>query len=201
MKFDRPPGDQEQDLMSMWQKTVLPGRMDEAHIMQEIARRMQRFDRVIWWRNLREYAAGAVLIAYFCWRSLYPASRLLALAGIVAVAFVLIYLWRNHRQTPPLDPSADGKSYQAALLSRYDTQIRLLRRVKYWYVLPLYLWMLLVIAMTSPSNAIGRRIGGGIFVTVFSLFVIWLNEGYAVKKLIEKRKKAEALLEEGKNEE
>jgi hypothetical protein len=58
--------------------------------------------------------------------------------------------------------------------------------------------MLLSIAMTVPPQETGRQIRSGLFVTVFSIFVVWLNEGYAVRKLRDKRKKAEALLEEGK---
>ncbi len=184
--------------MQLWQETMLPGQIDAARIAREMAGRVEKFDRTIWWRNLREYAAGAILIVYFSWLSLNPASRLVALAGIVAVGFVMIYLRWSHRQTPPLDPSADGKSYQAALLDRYDRQIRLLRRVKYWYVLPIYLWMLLSIMTSVPSGQTGRRIKSLLFVTAFSIFVVWLNEGYAVSKLRDNRKKAETLLEEGR---
>jgi hypothetical protein len=131
MKFDEQPSDQEQELMRMWQETVLPGPMDEARMVREMARRVEKFDRRIWWRNLREYAVGAMLIAFFSWKSFNPASRVISVAGIVAVGFVMIYLWRSHRRTPSLDPSADGKSYQTALLDRYDFEIRLLRGVRY----------------------------------------------------------------------
>jgi hypothetical protein len=31
--------------------------------------------------------------------------------------------------------------------------------------------------------------------TLFAAFIVWLNEGYAVKKLREQRKKAESMLE------
>jgi hypothetical protein len=198
VKFDQEPRDHEKELMQLWQENLLPDQMDAARIVREIAGRVERFDRTIWWRNLREYAAGAILIVYFSWMSFNPAARLIALAGIVAVGFVMIYLLWSHRQTPPLDPSTDGKSYQAALLDRYDRQIRLLRGVKYWYVLPLYLWMLLSIVMTVPTQETGRRIRAVLLVTAFSIFVVWLNEGYAVRKLRDKRRNAEALLEEGK---
>ena len=201
MKLHQEPGGEQQELMKMWQENPLPGVMDAAQIVREIARRTEKFDRTIWWRNLREYAAGAILIAFFAWRLFDSASRLIAVAGLVAVGFVMIYLRWSHRQTRPLDPSADAKSYAAALIDRYDRQIRLLSRVKYWYVLPLYLWMLLSIMMTVPSQEMGRRIRAALFVTALSIFVIWLNEGYAVRKLKDKRKKVEALLEEEKNEE
>ena len=105
----------------------------------------------------------------------------------------------SHRQTPPLDPAADARSYRAALLNRYDRQIRLLSGVKYWYVLPLYSWILLSIMTTIPAHDAKRRIVAGIIPTAFSLFVIWLNEIYAVKKLRLKRMQVEELLDEGKS--
>jgi hypothetical protein len=83
------------------------------------------------------------------------------------------------------------------LLNRYDRQIRILRGVKYWYVLPLYSWILLSIMTTVPAHETRRRIVVGIIPTAFSLFVIWLNEVYAVKKLRLKRTQVEELLDEG----
>ncbi len=195
MKFDQGPNDQEKELIRMWQESSLPEPIDAGQLARKIAARVERFDRKILWRNLREYAAGAVLIVWFLWQSLDPVRRPLAMAGLVAVGFVMIYLWRSHRRTPPLDAAADVRSYHAALLDRYDRQIRLLRRVKYWYVLPLYLWMLLVIVRV-PSRFPGGRISYFLVVTLFAAFIVWLNEGYGVRKLRAARKNAEALLQE-----
>lgn len=195
MKFDEGPIDQEKELSRMWQESSLQGPMDDGQLLRKIAASLEGFDRKIQWRNLREYIAGGALIAWFVWLSFNPATRLLAVGGIIAVGFVMIYLWRNSRQTPPLDPAADVRSYHAALLERYDRQIQLLRRVKYWYVLPLYLWMLLV--MTSgPARPVKVRIAYFVGVTLFAGFVVWLNEGYGVRKLRAARKSAEALLAE-----
>ena len=165
MNFDQDLQHQDDELMKLWQGNALPGRMDARQLADGIANKVGKFDRMIWWRNLREYSVGAVLIGIFLWRAFNPATRFIALAGIVAVGFVMFYLWRSHRQTPPpLDPAADGLAYQAALLRRYDHQIRLLSAVKYWYVLPLYLWMLLKIFVTIPSKETGERIVNLVFV-------------------------------------
>src|SRR5262249_43327825 len=150
------------------------------------------FDRKIFWRNMREYVAGGALIAWFLWLLRYPGQRHLPVAGLVAVGFVMIYLWRSQRKKQPLDPSADVRSYQTALLERYDRQIELLRRVKYWYVAPLYAWMMLVL-FTTPAPNVGR-VPYFIVFTAFAAFVIWLNEGYAVRKLRKVRQDAESLI-------
>jgi hypothetical protein len=190
--------DQEKELMKMWQESVLPapmgtGQMDARQLAMAIAKRVETFDRKIFWRNMREYVAGGALIAWFLWMLRYPGHRYLSAAGIVAVSFVMGYLWLSQRKKQPLDPSADVRSYQTALLERYDRQIELLRRVKYWYVAPLYAWMLLVL-FTVPSTNV-RRLPYFIGFTAFSASIVWLNEGYAVRKLRKARRDAESLME------
>lgn len=175
----------------MWQETVLPG--DNGQLAQKIIASIGQFDRTISWRNLREYAVGGALMVYFLWQAIHPTVpgfAALPVAGLVAMSFVMIYLWRSQRKNPPIDPSADAVSYQAALLARYDRQIKLLGTVKYWYVLPIYLWLLLNLAFIA---SLGWRIIFFLLVSVFAVFVAWLNEGYAVRKLRAKRADAEAL--------
>ena len=199
MNFDYEPGGDDQELMKIWQRNLVAADMDYAQIVQDMSSKMKKFDRTIWWRNFSEYAAGGLLIAFFSWRLFDSALRLLSVAGIFAVGFVMTYLWWSHRQATPLDPAADALSYRAALLDRYDRQIRLLSGVKYWYVLPLYSWTLLSIVMTVPPQNVKRRIGAGLVSTALCAFVVWLNEVRAVKKLRVERMRAEALLEEGKD--
>lgn len=195
MNSDQGPIDQEKDIIRMWQETSLPASMDAGQLARKIVARVDEFDRKIVRRNLLEYTAGLVLIVWFLWQSSNPAMRPLAISGIMAVGFVMIYLWRSQRKTSPLDPAADIKSYHAALLDRYDRQIRLLRHVKYWYVLPFYLWTLLVIA-SVPSRFPGGRISHFLAATLLAAFIVWLNEGYGVRKLRAARQDAEALLQD-----
>ena len=183
--------DHEKELIHMWQESTAPGPLDAGELARSIAARVDQFDRKIRWRNVREYVAGGLLIVWFLWLARIPSGRAIAIAGIVAVGFVMIYLWRSQRATPTLDPTSDATSYRKALLDRYDHQIGLLRRVKYWYVLPMYLWMLLVLVST-PSPA---SIPSFLLITLFAGFVVWLNESYGVRKLQAARKEAESLLQ------
>ena len=182
--------DHEKELIQMWQESTAPGPLDAGELARSIAAKIDRFDRKIRWRNGREYVGGGLLIAWFLWLSRIPSGRTIAVAGIVAVGFVMIYLWRSQRATPRLDPASDATSYRKALLDRYDHQIRLLRSVKYWYVLPLYLWMLLVLVSTPSSAA---TIPMFVLITLFAGFVVWLNESYGVRKLRAARKEAESM--------
>ena len=183
-----------EELIRMWQENSLTPPIDIAQLTREICAKVEKFDRRILWRNLREYAAGGVLIAWFLWQSFEPSRRMIAIAGIAAVGFVMVYLWLSHRANKPLDPSADARSYQKALLARYDLQIRLLSQVKYWYVLPLYAWVVLVITLVPPRTSWSRPVAFA-FATLLCAFVVWLNESYGVRKLRAEREKAESLVQ------
>lgn len=191
-RINHDPLDHEEELIRMWQEHSLNPPINAAQLAREISTKVQKFDRGIFWRNFREYAAGVLLMAWFLWQSVDPSRRMLSVAGIAVVSFVMIYLWLSHRSNKPLDPSADARSYQKALLARYDLQIRLLSQVKYWYVLPIYAWMVLVLTQISSKASWWRFV----FVTVLSAFVIWLNESYGVRKLRAEREKAESLMRE-----
>jgi uncharacterized membrane protein YbaN (DUF454 family) len=184
--------DEGKELIRMWQESTLPGPFDPSKLAREISGQVRTFDRRIFWRNFREYAAGFLFMGFMLLNVVHPERRLIGFSGIAAVAFVMIYMWRSHRSTPQLDTTADARSYQAALLARYDRQIRLLRNVKYWYVLPLYAWMVLTVFLT---RAPGARMTYLAVMTAFAAFIVWLNEGYAVRKLREQRKKTESMLQ------
>ena len=114
---------QNEELMLLWKQ----GTSGEP-VPEEIARlagraSMRRFDRVIFWRNFREYAAGLFIFVSFGWLLASGVARALGLipyvfGGAVGVEFVLVYLWWQHRELTPLDPSADARAYQAAMLAR-----------------------------------------------------------------------------------
>ena len=114
--------------------------------------------------------------------------------------FVGAYLWWQHRGLAPLDPAADARSYQAALLMRIEHQIRLLSRVRYWYLLPLYLPAFLTFAAIWPRSRITAVLSFVIVTTVFAA-IGWLNERVAVPLLRKERARVESLYEEGESPE
>jgi hypothetical protein len=76
----------------------------------------------------------------------------------------------------------DVAAYKAALVARYNDQIRLLRNVPYWYLLPLdvpTLWVAAHIWRKSPAAAIV------VLLAVLALYVGigWLNVVLAVRGL------------------
>ena len=190
------PDNNEKELFEMWQATTLSDPSDAARLARAIERRTQSFDRTVYRRNFREYAAGvAVTLCFLVLAVRFPQVRVTSLAGFAAISVVLFSLWRSHRHQVQPDDTADLRSFHAALLARYDHQIRLLRGVKYWYVLPQYLWLLLVVFQTPASRPAARAM---LFVlsTAIMAFVVWLNQSYGVRRLEREKQKALEMLKQ-----
>jgi len=165
--------------------------------------RAERFDRTIKARNLRE-CLGAVLLtaifAFIAWNS----PNALARAGNVVVAasglWILFCMLRYGREAPSPAPDRSVVDFQQALLRKYDHQIRLLKNVKYWYLLSPYVGLMLASAgIVKADIAKGRPawpqlIAVAIYTALFG-FIWWLNEGPGVTKL---RRERARLLEEMK---
>jgi hypothetical protein len=200
----------DKELQQMWQEEVFPQPAEPAQLARTIAVAVQQFDRKIFWRNLREYIAGGILLIVFLSSALVR-NRIVPVPwiGVAAVAFVLGYLWWKHRELKPLDATADARAYKAALLARYDRQIQLLRSVRFWYFLPLYVWIVaatLASALHRPARmspwahliSLAAALG---FVTALYIWLAWLNERHAVRRLAEAKEQARSLLSEQTEEE
>jgi len=153
-------------------------------------RRANRFDRTIQVRNGVECGAAALLTVLFsvmAWKS----PNALACAGNLVVAasgvWIAFYMLRYGRETS-LAEDRTLADFQHALLLKYEHQIRLLKNVKYWYLLPPYIGLLLAsVGQVMAQTAQGRPgwpelIAVIVYTAVFG-FVWWLNERYGVRKL------------------
>ena len=183
-----------EDLVRLWQQTALPV-LDPKDLARRVARMaVKRFDRSIFWRNFREYAGIAVVVVFFGWQWATGGDRVQAAVGIAGALFVGWYLWSRHRRLTRLDPSADARAYQAALLARIDDQVRLLSQVRYWYLLPLYLPGLWTVAQTWRASPVAAVVGWLVITGTFAL-IAWLNEKVAVDFLKKERARVESLYE------
>ena len=156
-----------------------------------VMERAKRFDRKIKARDLRECLAAALVTAFFAfvaWRS----PNALARAGNLMVAasglWIVFYMLRYGREAPSLAADRSLADFQQALLRKSEHQIRLLKNVKYWYLLPPYVGLLLasagiVMARTAEGQpGWPQLIAMAIYTAVFGS-IWWLNEVYGVRKL------------------
>jgi hypothetical protein len=184
--------EQQEQLMRCWQGGTMDA-MDSTLLIRELSAGVTRFDRKIFWRNFLEYAGGSLALLFGVYGALKGSKPAMAL--IVGVIFVMTYLWWQHRKLQPLDPSADVRAYRKAMIGRFDDQIRLLSRVKYWYLLPLYIPLLWMNILQWPHHPWVAGFSLAI-VTALYAFIAWLNETWAVRLLEEAREKVQKMLEE-----
>jgi hypothetical protein len=159
--------------------------------------RANRFDRTIKARNWRECLVAALLTAIFAfiaWKSpnaLARAGNLVVAASGVWIVFCILRYGREAKS-----PEADQSllDFQQALLRKYEHQIRLLKNVKYWYLLPPYVGLLIAnagvaMARTAEHGPVWPQwIAMAIYTAVFGC-IWWLNEGQAVQHLRRERDK------------
>lgn len=210
---DDPPED---ELLRLWQSASAGGQKDAAETIATIRKKTRAFDRVIFWRDVREIGTAAMMVVVFTYVAYMSRPRPLLSAGFVlggaSCLFIVGWLWRSRRAGPKPVPEESVSAYGGALLARYDRQIALLRSVKYWYLLPLYVSELTIYAgvlTTVPAGALARAraqrpglwlaamaflVAMPILLTAFTGFAWWLNEGYSAKKLAAERRSLAAML-------
>jgi hypothetical protein len=169
------------DLTRLWQQTAA-GTHDPDYVARAIMAQVWTFNQKIFWRNFREYAAGIVLMVVFAARFALGDDRVGAAIGFVCVSFVMIYLWWKHRGLNPLDPAADATVYRTTLMARYEAQIRLLRTVPYWYLMPLFVPGVWTFLAKWPSDGWHTLAPIAVLVAVYT-FVGWLNVVLGVRYL------------------
>ena len=183
------------DFRNLWHSEagIQPATRGE-EMLTLVIERTRRFDRQIAVRNSIECIASALVVgmfAWFAWRA--PNEIIRAGMAIVALSGVWIafYILRYGGGPKPLDPGIDLSAYPRILRESYERQIRLLRRVKYWYLLPLYiglvvgsvgLWFQLASEGRNLLARLASLLDFGITTIVF-VFVWILNERYGVRKL------------------
>ena len=165
--------------------------------MSIVQHRMRRFDRMIAGRNLLECIAAAVVMVFFGWAALHapnPITRTGFLVIVASAAWIIFYMLRYGRPSISVDPSQSLTGYTRALVKSYDHQIRLLKSVKYWYLLPMYVGLLITSAglflqREKAGNLVWWDLGGPLVYTAVFAAVWWLNEVYSVGRLMDQRAK------------
>ena len=185
------------DLEQLWRTQPVNTAVKGEEMRKIVLKKIEAFDRMIRLRNRIESIAamaGAVLFvvaAYFQRNSIVR----LGSAIVVAAMLYIIYYIRRHG-TEPADPNPDQTlaGYQRALVLKCDHQIRLSRSVKFWYLLPMYIGLLISSAGILRESAETRALtwADAIYPLIYTLVfagVWWLNEVYAVRRLLRMRTK------------
>jgi hypothetical protein len=140
------------ELRDLWQHPAgEPARTGE-DMLTLVIEKTRKMDRQIASRNTRECLAAAavtIFFGWFAWRAPGFIERIgwaiTALSGI----WIAFYILRFGKGPGQPDRTASVMAYSSLLAENYDRQIRLLRNVKYWYLLPI--WVGLAIGMVGAS--------------------------------------------------
>lgn len=188
-----------QELIQMWQDETYSKPADPGHVTRQFALSLKKLDGRILGRNIVEYGAAVIVIV----RSLFEISsgeRLLfvPLTSIAVAIFIGTYIWRRHRASKRPDPTADASAYRTALLDRLDGQLHLIRGVRYWYVLPCWIFFLAVLTSgVLKGLPFLPLLGEFFFASALCVVVIWLNEKYGARRLAAERERVHNHQKEG----
>ena len=128
--------DNDNDMTNIWRNQP----MESAEIsLAEICRKADKFERRIFWRNLREYVAGVVVIAFFGYYiSIFHSPLTRAGCGLVIAGTLFIGLTLQKRGPSKAIPADLAiRSCTEFLSKELQRQCDLMRSVWLWYLLPL----------------------------------------------------------------
>jgi len=195
---------QPENLENIWKTQPLDKSVKGDEMRSVVLKKISAFDRTIRMRNIRETVAAVAVSAFFVYAAWVQRNGIARLgSGIVAAGALWIVYYLRRYGTGPAEPAPDQpvESFRRALVLKYEHQIRLLKSVKFWYLLPIYVGLITNYAGMLQQEAQTRRllwldaIAPLIYTLVFA--GIWLlNEVYAVRKLEQTRAKIVAGLDE-----
>ena len=196
--------DEDKLLMGVWQEGGGNEPAERVDMKSQIEKWTHAFDRRIFWRNLIEYAAGVIVLVR---SGLEFASGerhwAVPLTSVVITIFILCYLWQKQRRGRPVDPNANAAEYRATLLARIDDQIALAASARYWYVLPAWIFFIVVFvtgAVRTPNATRIAQFGAEfLLATSVAVLIIWLNERYGIRGLRKARQRVESIDKEALN--
>jgi hypothetical protein len=185
-------------LMEVWQSGAAGQTGKTIDVKRQIQGWAHAFDRRIFRRNLLEYGAGVVVLVRSGMEFASGERHwTVPLTSVVVTLFILTYIWQKHRRARPVDPDANAAEYRAALLARIDNEIALTASARYWYVLPVWVFFVVVFAagaVRAPDPARTAQFGVEfLLATSIAVLVLWLNERYGMRRLQETRRRVENL--------
>jgi len=170
-----------------------PGK-GEQEMLALVMEKTRAFDRRIAVRNTIEVAASFLvfcMFGFFAWKAPNLTTRIgmaiVALSGV----WISYYILRFGSGPKPLDPGMELSRYSDLLRENYDQQIQLLRRVKYWYLLPPYVGIVIGnlgvwLQLRTEGKPLAIQLASLVslpFVTLVFAAVWILNEKYGVERL------------------
>lgn len=192
------------NLKKIWNTEMSQPRLtlNADQLFNEASRKEREFNAMIFWRDVRE--VGTCLVMIPLWIVLgrmagLPWTWYLAIPALLWVAgYMFVSRMRHMRRQP--EPSEPLRQHVENSLKQVEFQIRLLRNVFWWYLLPLALPILAFcaqIAWRDQARGWGMAIVASITAVVIALAFAWvyrLNQLAVRASLEPRRQELETLL-------
>lgn len=175
----------------LWQNQAVDLDLNLQQVRKEAIRRQQH----LFWRDLRELLATAVVVVGFSVILLLASDWLARLGAVLTLVGCGLTFWlllgaRRLARTQPDAPLRDQLQLE---LNRLDRQILLLRKVLWWYLLPLLGGAVLVFA--GLSGLWWWSLAYFLAVLAFGVWVWWLNQRAWRRELWPQRQRLAELIE------
>lgn len=177
-----------EDLQALWktQPSDAPV-VDEATLLKKVKADSATFDRTIRRRDWRELIAALLLAVWYFFPAQPPIGPRWALIAAVSLILVvpLVAVWARRRvQRREPSRSGDLRHELSGAIAHTRLQVRLLRLVTWWYLLPL--WVAGLLHELYRHDELARRWWSSQLVVIvpFFIFVYWLNQR-AVRKTLQ----------------
>jgi hypothetical protein len=165
--------------------------LNEEEAFRMVLQKSRKFDRSVFWRDVRESAVALGLAAFFVWGAhKFAAHSWPWYAAAACDLWVAAFLIADRRVQRDPAPGSSTKECIGQAVRSVDHQIRLLRNVAWWYLLPCALSILLVLgemAAQIPRDMWMQCYMPFLVTAAGSMILLpgvyWLNQ-YAVRKTL-----------------
>ncbi len=191
------------NLKEAWRTQASQTRLtiDAALLIKEVQRNQGHFSSMIFWRDFREVGVSLLMAPVWLFlglRQSLPWTWYLAIPAFFWIASYMLVDRRRHRRPP--QPGESFRQCMERLLAEVEHQIRLLRNVFWWYLLPLLIPMFAFLSQVAWQQrsggwltAISLAIVVAIVLMVFA-GIYWLNQKALYAALVPRRQELETLL-------
>ncbi len=184
-------------LKGLWQqRNAMAKRPADGEVAQVVAR-FARWRRQVRWRDYRECAAAFICIAIFARLAFVLPSAIARGAAAFLVATCLLTIVMLIRANPgrhETEKATSVREFCESEIRHIESQIRLLRSVAYWCVVPIVAGVNVLFGALSP-RLLWTVVYLGVTL-VFGWWLIWINRRAAERRLVPLREELVRILGE-----
>jgi hypothetical protein len=188
----------DEELKQLWrqQELAAPVAGPDTEIVARMKKKMRKFDKTIFWRDVRELAACAIVffgygLSYV--RESYPVARAGCIVFMLSAVFIAGKILYARRGEKRFRHPASVREFLLGEVEKVSRQIRLLETVIWWYLPPLFIgWELC--QWGAPGTVLGKILMT-LFFMLLCAFLHWLNRYAARKSLAPLKRELEQTLQ------